>query len=136
MGPASVPPQGLTPWGGQDTRVNCAYPMPSLGGCWAIGQPQDTAPGVGMCSSLRQGTAGAGSGVPVTQLSHSVQLMTCTLGFFLSWQHRTASDLTWSTDGTLVILVLLTASYRLVGHMTWLCWSKEGANAMALNLPQ
>ena len=44
-------------------EADSAYPTPSLGRCWAVGQTRDTARGMGK-HNLRFRTAGAGSGIP------------------------------------------------------------------------
>lgn len=58
MGPGSVLPQGSAMQGGRMWEVDFVYPKLSLGGNWAIGQPLDTASGVGK-HCLRLGTARA-----------------------------------------------------------------------------
>lgn len=44
VSPASTLPQGSVLLGEAGHRkFDCTYPIPSLGGCWAIRKPQDTA---------------------------------------------------------------------------------------------
>jgi len=57
-GPASAPPQGMAT-GEPGEKFDCA--TLSLGGCQAVGQPWDTAPGM-VKYGLRRGTAGADLG--------------------------------------------------------------------------